>query len=142
MSSWRDFGGINEGYVLELYERFQKDPSSVDAASRAMFEQLGQPGTAPGTPHPAPGTAPGTRHEALGTVVGAVNLAESIRRYGHLAARIDPLGTEPVGDPALLPETHGVSEHDLAELPASLVGGPLAEGAAHAGEAIARLRHV
>ncbi len=146
MSSWRDFGGINEGYVLELYERFQKDPSSVDAASRAMFEQLGQPGTAPGTapgtPHSAPGTAPGTRHHALGTIVGAVTLAESIRRYGHLAARIDPLGTEPVGDPALLPETHGVSERDLAELPASLVGGPLAEGAAHAGEAIARLRRV
>ncbi len=129
--SWRDFGGVNEGYVLELYERFQKDPSSVDAASRAMFERLG----APGTRHEAPGTN-------LSAIVGAVTLAESIRRYGHLAARIDPLGTEPVGDPSLLAETYGVSEQELSELPASLVGGPLAEGAANAAEAIARLRRV
>ena len=35
-----------------------------------------------------------------------------------------------------------MSEAELAALPASLVGGPLAEGAAHAGEAIARLRTV
>ena len=34
-------------------------------------------------------------------VVGAANLAESIRRYGHLAARLDPLGSEPPGDPSL-----------------------------------------
>ncbi len=67
MSEWREFGGVNEGYVLELYERFQKDPSSVDASTRALFERQGAPhfGTpAPGTrPHPAPGNrAPGTRH--------------------------------------------------------------------------------
>ena len=35
--------------------------------------------------------------------VGAVNLAQSIRRYGHLAARLDPLGVRPpIGDPSLL----------------------------------------
>ena len=45
--------------------------------------------------------------------VGAVNLAQSIRRYGHLAAQLDPLGSRPVGDPSLLPETHGVTDEDL-----------------------------
>ena len=54
MSSWRDFGGVNEGYALELYEKYQQDPSSVDAATRALFERLGKPDTAPGTQ--APGT--------------------------------------------------------------------------------------
>ena len=39
----------------------------------------------------------------LRAIVGAVNLAESIRRYGHLAARIDPLGSDPVGDPVAAP---------------------------------------
>jgi 2-oxoglutarate dehydrogenase E1 component len=154
MSSWREFGGVNEGYALELYEKYQQDPSSVDAATRALFERLGQPPTSTVAPALdagtlAPGTVPSTvapEHRRTGApflaIVGAVNLAESIRRYGHLAARIDPLGAEPVGDPSLLAETHGVSEADLASLPASLVGGPLAEGAAHAGEAIARLRTV
>ena len=54
MADWREFGGVNEGYVLELYERFQQDPSSVDAATRALFERDGAPHfstTAPGGPH-------------------------------------------------------------------------------------------
>ena len=59
-------------------------------------------------------------------VVGAVNLAQSIRRYGHLAAQIDPLGSRPIGDPALLPETHGVTEAELRALPADLIAGPVA----------------
>jgi 2-oxoglutarate dehydrogenase E1 component len=150
MPSWRDFGGVNEGYVLELYERFRQDPASVDAATRAMFERLGAPtfersvgpDFSPGTATAMPGLKSGPTDASLDAVVGAVNLAESIRRYGHLAARIDPLGSEPLGDPSLRPETHGVGEADLRQLPASLVGGPLAAGAAHAGEAIARLREV
>jgi 2-oxoglutarate dehydrogenase E1 component len=140
MSSWRDFGGVNEGYALELYEKYQQDPSSVDAATREWFERLGRPNlTEPDQTRP---NLANLAEAALSRVVGAVNLAESIRRYGHLAARIDPLGSDPIGDPSLLPETHGVSEADLSALPAHLVGGPLAEGAANAGEAIARLRAV
>jgi 2-oxoglutarate dehydrogenase E1 component len=158
MSSWRDFGGVNEGYALELYEKYQQDPASVDAATRALFDRLGapdeyvgrnfssgEPGAYVGRNFGSGTLEPGLKSgpaSAVGTIVGAVNLAESIRRYGHLAARIDPLGSDPIGDPSLLPETHGVSEADLAELPAGLVGGPLAEGAANAGEAIARLRAV
>src|SRR4051794_9038490 len=132
-SGWSDFGGINEGYALELYERFRKDPASVDPATREAFEKFGAP-YAPSAP-PAP-SAP------VSAIVGAVNLAESIRRYGHLAAKIDPLGSTPLGDPSLTPETHGVNEIALESLPASLVGGPLAEGARHAADAIERLRTV
>src|SRR5262245_45760889 len=135
-ADWRDLGGINEGYALELYERFLKDPASVDPATRAEFERKG----APVAPH-AP-SAPFAPSAPVSSIVGATNLAESIRRYGHLAAKIDPLGSTPLGDPSLTPETHGVNEIELESLPASLVGGPLAEGARHAGEAIERLRAV
>ncbi len=31
------FHGPNAGYVLELYERFQRDPASVDEGWRAYF---------------------------------------------------------------------------------------------------------
>ncbi|NOG48138.1 MAG: hypothetical protein HND48_00805 [Chloroflexi bacterium] len=31
------FQGVNEGYVLELYERYQKQPDSVDPRTRAFF---------------------------------------------------------------------------------------------------------
>ena len=47
MSEWRELGGINEAYALELYERFLADPASVDAATREAFERSGPPLIAP-----------------------------------------------------------------------------------------------
>ena len=134
-SGWQGVGGINAGYVAELYERYLVDPSSVDPASRESFERARVAAT-PGAP-PAAGAAADVR-----AVVGAVNLAECIRRYGHLAARLDPLGTPPIGDPSLDVTSHGLTEHDLRQLPASLVGGPVADRSANAFEAIEQLRRV
>lgn len=129
------FQGVNAGFVLELYERFRKDPNSVDAETRAAFAQW--------TPDEARGAgAASVAAGSLESIVGAANLAESIRRYGHLGAQLDPLGSAPLGDPSLSADTHGLSELDLAQLPADLVGGPVAVDCAHAGEAIDRLRDV
>jgi 2-oxoglutarate dehydrogenase E1 component len=120
MAAWQGFTDLNLGYVLELYERFRADPRSVDPASRAIFEQF--------TPPVEESAAPVASGAPLEKAVGAVNLAQSIRRYGHLASQLDPLGTKPHGDPSLLPETHGVNESDLRSLPASLVPSPLVNG--------------
>jgi 2-oxoglutarate dehydrogenase E1 component len=134
MSVWQDFTGLNRGYVLELYDRYRRDPSSVDPETRAWFERW--------TPPPSDDVRPAAAGVPLEKVVGAVNLAESIRRYGHLAAKLDPLGLRPsVGDPSLLAATHGVTDEDLRALPASLVSGPL-EGLATAYDAIEALRRI
>jgi 2-oxoglutarate dehydrogenase E1 component len=133
MARWQEFSGINQGFVLEQYEKYRQDPSSVDAATRALFERW----TPPADDAPDPRDRP-----ALQTAVGAVNLAQSIRRYGHLAAQLDPLGKASVGDPSLLPETHGVTDADLRRLPASLVASPLSEGASSMLEVIEALRRV
>jgi 2-oxoglutarate dehydrogenase E1 component len=132
-TNWQDFGGVNQGFVLELYERYRQDPSSVDPGTRALFEHWTPPGEEPA--HAAAAVD-------LRAAVGAVNLAKAIRLYSHLAAQLDPLGRAPVGDPLLRPETHGITEQDLRDLPASLVGGPVSEGAASAFEAIERLRQI
>ena len=71
------FAGVNAGYVLELYDRFRQDPQSVDAATRAAFESW--------TPSEPPVAGASTSGVPLQAIVGAANLAESIRRYGHLA---------------------------------------------------------
>jgi 2-oxoglutarate dehydrogenase E1 component len=76
------------------------------------------------------------------TIVGAARLIRYIRELGHLAARIDPFGDAPPGDPGLEMSIHGVSEEHLRALPASIVRGPLVEGAANALEALERLRQV
>ncbi len=56
-------------------------------------------------PEPAPAAAPeAVDHELLGAVAAAASLIKAHRTHGHLAAHLDPLGSEPVGDPALEPE--------------------------------------
>jgi len=135
----QDFQGVNAAYVAELYERYRQDPASVDPASRAAFDDGLRPPEGP-EPARAPTIAVGAGDMA--DVVGAVNLAECIRRYGHLAAALDPLGSAPVGDPSLAATFHGVSDAALERLPASLIGGPIAERAANAFEATSALRKV
>ena len=106
MSGWQEFTGLNRGYVLELYEKYRQDPSSVDPETRALFERW----TPPTEDAPAR-SRPGV---PLEKIVGAVNLAQSIRRYGHLAAQLDPLGSRRRSAiPSLLAATHGVTEEDL-----------------------------
>ncbi len=134
------FSGINAGYVLELYERYRRDPSAVDARTRAEFESWSEDEVADEVV-PAPHAAPASTTN-LHIIVGAANLVESIRRYGHLAAQIDPLGSSPGGDPSLLAYAHGITEADLASLPASLVGGVVAESATNALEAVGQLRRI
>ena len=137
---WKDFQGVNAALALELYDRFRADPSSVDSKTRAQLERLPPPSSSGAPVTRASGTPPVAASSHL--VVGAVNLAQSIRRYGHLAATIDPLGSRPKGDPALVPETHGVTEADLRSLPASLADGPVADGAATMWDVVERLRSI
>jgi 2-oxoglutarate dehydrogenase E1 component len=134
-----DFQGVNEAYVLELYERFQSDPASVDAATREYFRTWRPPASARTQTVLAPADVAGFDPRI---VVGATNLAESIRRYGHLSAEIDPLGSRPVGDPELVAETHGVTDDELRRLPAWLVRGPLPEGVETVADLMARLREI
>src|SRR5438093_11101035 len=126
------FSGINAGYIEELYERYRLDPGSVDEATRTYFGRQ------------APLLeleSPETRLE-IRKIVGAVNLAESIRKFGHLDAQIDPLGSAPPGDPSLRPEFHDITDDDLRRLPANLVVGLCSDCSGNALEAIEALRRV
>ncbi len=134
MAGWEGFSGINRGYVLELYERFRNDPGSVDAETRELFQRW--------TPPADDETPIGNSELPSHIAVAAVNLAQSIRRYGHLAAQLDPLGAAPIGDPTLRPERHGLNENDLRRVPASLVPSPLTAGAANMQELVAAFRRV
>jgi 2-oxoglutarate dehydrogenase E1 component len=131
------FPGVNAGYVFELYERYLQNPESVDPETRKAFE-VWTPSD-PGTPGASALEAAPANVQAA---VAAFNVAQSIRRYGHLAARLDPLGSTPLGDPSLAPAAHGISDADLHQLPASLVGGPLAESSHNAFEALEKLREI
>jgi 2-oxoglutarate dehydrogenase E1 component len=90
---------------------------------------------APPTPHaPRPGAAGGV--EDLKFVTAAYALVRAHRNFGHLAARLDPLGAEPPGDPALDPVPLGLTPEILARIPAEVLriyvpGRTLAEALPH-----------
>jgi 2-oxoglutarate dehydrogenase E1 component len=120
-----DVDGVNAGYARLLLDEYLENPESVPAEWRALFEGgdpallLGLPGLARLLEHASNGhdqnghaAAPAavavapraeTDLELLGGVAAAMALVKAHRMHGHLAARLDPLGSEPVGDPALDP---------------------------------------
>jgi 2-oxoglutarate dehydrogenase E1 component len=81
--------------------------------------------------------APGTVDaELMQAVQAATSLLKAHRMHGHLAARLDPLGTEPEGDPALDPEPLGLTPELMAKIPAKILriyvpGATLADALPH-----------
>ena len=68
--------------------------------------------------------------------VAAVSLVKAHRTHGHLAARLDPLGTEPEGDPALEPGPLGLTPEVMSKIPAKILrmfvpGATLADALPH-----------
>ena len=120
--------GLNAGYVSQLLEQYLDNPEAVDPAWRELFERSDGNGSAvasavavepvrvePAPIGPAPAeppmkaeldagvaaSAPPPDTELLGGVAAAMSLVKAYRMHGHLNARLDPLGSEPMGDPAL-----------------------------------------
>ncbi|HSI96736.1 MAG TPA: multifunctional oxoglutarate decarboxylase/oxoglutarate dehydrogenase thiamine pyrophosphate-binding subunit/dihydrolipoyllysine-residue succinyltransferase subunit, partial [Gaiellaceae bacterium] len=74
-------------------------PEPAEGAATPVAEAVGpeEPETA-ATPPVAEAVA---ESKLLQAVASAMALVDAIRSHGHLAARLDPLGSEPLGDPAL-----------------------------------------
>ncbi len=123
---------FNDAYIAEAHERYRRDPSSVDESWRQFFraaESLGGGVRTAGTGADDAGL--------LRKVAGATALVDAIRQYGHLAVQLDPLGTPPPGGAELTPEFHGITEADLAAVPATALG--FATGTA--ADVVEHLRH-
>ncbi len=81
-----------------------------------------------------PSTVPD--EELLQAVQAASTLLSRFRSHGHLAARLDPLGSEPEGDPGLDPEALGLMPEITAKIPAKILhmyvpGATLADALPH-----------
>jgi 2-oxoglutarate dehydrogenase E1 component len=137
MDDWEGFCIFNAAYVAELYERYCQDPGSFDADSRAFFDHWRPP-----EPKGVAGEPLTLNEVPCAKIVCAVNYVESIRKFGYMDARIDPLGSSPPGDPSLAPQAHGITEDDLRSLPADIIVGQISEGKANALEVARALREV
>jgi 2-oxoglutarate dehydrogenase E1 component len=103
-------GQADPQYLEELYQRFLRDPGSVDeqwALFFAGFEMAHDNGaSAAARAKPATG-------EAAAPVLGVFDLIHSYRELGHLVANLDPLGHNAENHPLLEPAEFGFSEADL-----------------------------
>jgi len=59
--------------------------------------------------------------ELLQAVQAATSLVKAYRTMGHLAARLDPLGREPEGDPAMNPVPLGLTPELMTKIPAKIL---------------------
>jgi 2-oxoglutarate dehydrogenase E1 component len=141
-----DVDGLNAGYAGALLEEYLENPEAVPSEWRHLFESgesdtvakqpgllrlvdalaaRGNGGVAADVAPPAPAPAPeaGPADELLGAVAAAMALVKAYRMHGHLAARLDPLGSEPPGDPALEPEllVPRLTPELQAQVPASVL---------------------
>ena len=122
-----DVDGLNAGYARALLDEYLENPDAVPSEWRRLFEsgESELVATHPGlvrlletlrvdgngsaaapvaAPSPEAKAEPAVDAVLLGGVAAAMALVKAHRTHGHLAARLDPLGSEPVGDPALEPE--------------------------------------
>ena len=59
--------------------------------------------------------------ELLQAVQAATSLLKGYRTHGHLSARLDPLGSQPKGDPAIQPENLNLTPELMSRIPASIL---------------------
>ncbi len=124
--------GAESGRFLKLIEEHLQGEHGF---YEGVFASLGlEAGPAPPLPAPAAAAsaaaesattdgaagASAVNEELLRAVHAASTLVSRVRSHGHLAARLDPLGSEPEGDPGLDPEGLGLTPEIQARLPATI----------------------
>jgi 2-oxoglutarate decarboxylase len=120
--------GAESGRFLQRIEAYLQ---GEEGFYEAVFDSLGvalpplpaPPAPAPTTPAAAPappGAAP-LSEDMMQALQAAMSLLKAHRTHGHLAARLDPLGREPEGDPALEPGPLGLTPEVMARIPARVL---------------------
>jgi multifunctional 2-oxoglutarate metabolism enzyme len=108
-----------DGFYEAVAENLELEPSVVTNAHPASASA---PPLSAAAPSAEPTTAPGQiDEELLQAVQAATSLLKAYRTHGHLAAQLDPLGSEPKGDPALQPENVNLTPELMAKIPASIL---------------------
>ena len=134
--------GAESGQFLQVVEQYLQGEHGF---YEQVFSDLGVQLTAPtvvptkaappaATPAPAEGAVPS--EQLLQAVQAATSLVKAHRTHGHLAAKLDPLGSEPEGDPALDPEPLGLTQEIMEQIPAKILrtyvpGATLADALPH-----------
>ncbi|HEX4836975.1 MAG TPA: multifunctional oxoglutarate decarboxylase/oxoglutarate dehydrogenase thiamine pyrophosphate-binding subunit/dihydrolipoyllysine-residue succinyltransferase subunit [Solirubrobacteraceae bacterium] len=132
--------GAESGRFLALVEgRLQGEQDFYESVFASLGVELGPAPSASApvaAPVAAPAQAAASDEQILQAVQAASTLVHRFRSHGHLAARLDPLGSEPEGEPQLDPDAAGLTPQVMAQIPARILrmyvpGETLAEALPH-----------
>ncbi|MFL5448061.1 MAG: 2-oxo acid dehydrogenase subunit E2, partial [Gemmatimonadales bacterium] len=114
--------GAESGAFLGIVDRLlQGEEGFYDQVARSLGVSAGAPvGALRPSSRRAASTEP-VAPEMLYHVAAAMALVKAFRMHGHLAAHLDPLGSEPLGDPALDPKTLGLTPEIMAAIPSRVL---------------------
>jgi multifunctional 2-oxoglutarate metabolism enzyme len=119
--------GAESGVFLGVVDQLlQGDQNFYDGIAKSLRVTVAAP-SAPSVPAAAGGRAASAASqepvapEMLYHVAAAMALVKAFRMHGHLAAHLDPLGTEPLGDPALNPASLGLTPEVMAAIPSKVL---------------------
>src|SRR5213083_1734236 len=104
--------------LLQGEERFYEQVADTLAITGLGARGSGVVGT---TVRALPSPEPRAPTPDLRAVAAAMALVKAFRNFGHMAARLDPLGSDPPGDPALDPGPLGLSPEIMARVPADVL---------------------
>jgi 2-oxoglutarate decarboxylase len=110
----------DQGFYELIAESLELGDATYQLARPKPAEQPGREAAGPVAP------------EMLYHVAAAMALVKAFRMHGHLAAHLDPLGTPPIGDPALDPGPLGLTPEVMTAIPSKVLriavpGGTLSE---------------
>src|SRR5438105_9486103 len=128
MTSTYDHRVIQGAESGEFLRRIDELLSGTDGFYESVFDSMhvAAPAGISEAPRPAATeaavAAPTTAEaELLRSVAAGMALVAAYRSHGHLAARLDPLGSAPTGDPSLDPVNHGLTPQLLEAVPAGVL---------------------
>jgi multifunctional 2-oxoglutarate metabolism enzyme len=136
--------GAESGLFLQRIERllagedgFYADAfAAVGARVADVTTEEPMPSAAEAAGAPSRQPSESADSDLLKAVAAGMALVKAYRHFGHMAAKLDPLGAEPAGDPALDPSPLGLTPELMAGVPAELMriyvpGETLAEALPH-----------
>ncbi len=99
-----------QGFYEDVFRSLQLDlPALPEVASAPPLTVSA--GSALATPN----------QQLMRAVAAGMSLVKAYRTHGHLAAHLDPLGSEPPGDPSLEPATVGLDHTLMTQVPAEML---------------------
>jgi 2-oxoglutarate dehydrogenase E1 component len=105
-----------------FYEQVARDLEvNEDVVANAHPAAASAPPLSAGAPAAPAGPTGKPDTDLLQAVQAATSLLKAYRTHGHLAARLDPLGSEPKGDPAIQPETLNLTPELMSQIPAEIL---------------------